>query len=354
MNEEYNNWQWQIKNAIKTPEQLSKYINLTKKELLDIEKVIKTYKMSITPYYAALMDKDNHSCPIRKMVLPTATELQNTPQIPSSEKEESFEKATGLRQEFKEKCTILLTLMCPNYCRYCFRKYWVGRVNNVLTYKQIDEVINTINRNKNIEEVCVSGGDPLILSDEYIDYVLTKLKTIKHLGAVRLYTRTLAFLPQRITDNLISIIKKYPTLYVCTHFNHPKELTDEAMLSCRKIINNGIPIFNQSVLLKGINDNSEVMRELLWGLVKNKVKPLYLQHCIKTMGNDHLVTKIDVGQNIIKELYCHMSALGIPLYDVILYSGKVLMMPDYVEKDEKGKKYFRNLHGEKFYLENLE
>ena len=155
-------------------------------------------------------------------------------------------------------------------------------------------------------------------------------------------------------ERIVKVLKKHPTLYVCTHFNHPKELTKEAMLACRKIVDNGIPIFNQSVLLKGVNDDSKIMKELLWGLVKNKVKPLYLQHCIKTMGNDHLVTKIDVGQKIIKDLYCHMSVLGIPLYDVILYSGKVLMMPDYVEKDEQGKKYFKNLHGEKFYLDNLE
>ncbi|MFW5803857.1 MAG: KamA family radical SAM protein [bacterium] len=354
MEQDKNNWQWQLQNSIKTPEQLSKYINLTEQEYKDIEKITETYKMSITPYYASLMDKDDPDCPIRKMVIPVMAELENTPQIPSSEKEESFEKVTGLRQEFKEKCTILLTLMCPNYCRYCFRKYWVGRMNNVLTYEQIDDVVKAIENNKNIEEVCISGGDPLMLSDEYIDYVLTKLKTVKHLGAVRLYTRTLAFLPQRITDNLVKVLKKHPTLYVCTHFNHPKELTDEAMAACRKIVNNGMSIYNQSVLLKGVNDNSKVMKELFWGLVKNKVKPLYLQHCIKTMGNDHLVTKIDVGQKIIKDLYCHMSVLGIPLYDVILYSGKVLMMPDYVEKDEQGKKYFKNLHGEKFYLDNLE
>jgi lysine 2,3-aminomutase len=354
MKKDNNNWQWQLQNAIKTPEQLSKYINLTKKEFQDIKKVTETYKMSITPYYASLMDKDDPDCPIRKMVLPVITELENIPQIPSPEREESFEKVTGLRQEFKEKCTILLTLMCPNYCRYCFRKYWVGKMNNVLTYEQIDKVIKTINDNKDIEEVCVSGGDPLMLSDEYIDYVLTKLKTVKHLGAVRLYTRTLAFLPQRITDNLVKVLKKHPTLYVCTQFNHSKELTKEAMTACRKIVDNGVPIYNQSVLLKGVNDNSKIMRELLWGLVKNKVKPLYLQHCIKTMGNDHLVTKIDVGQKIIKDLYCRMSALGIPLYDVILYSGKVLMMPDYVEKDKQGKKYFKNLQGEKFYLDNLE
>ncbi|MFH1773058.1 MAG: radical SAM protein [Patescibacteria group bacterium] len=175
MEKDKNTWQWQIQNAVKTPEQLSEYINLTKQEYKDIEKITETYKMSITPYYASLMDKDNPDCPIRKMVIPVMAELENTPQIPSSEKEESFEKVTGLRQEFKEKCTILLTLMCPNYCRYCFRKYWVGRMSNVLTYEQIDEVIKAIDDNKDIEEVCVSGGDPLMLSDEYIDYILTKL-----------------------------------------------------------------------------------------------------------------------------------------------------------------------------------
>jgi lysine 2,3-aminomutase len=347
-------WQWQLANSVKTPGQLKKYINLPKKKLQSISKVIELYKMSITPYYASLMDKNDPNCPIRKMVLPDSAELKNIPIIPDSEKEKSYEKTVGLRQEFKEKCTILLTLMCPNYCRYCFRKYWVGRTNTFLSFKQIDDVIKEIRKNKKIEEVCISGGDPLILPDRYIDYVLTKLKSIKHVGAVRLYTRTLAFLPQRITDNLIKILKKHPTLYVCTHFNHPKELTTEAMKACRKIVDSGIPIFNQSVLLKGVNDDSKVMKDLFWGLVKNKVKPLYLQHCIKTMGNDHLVTKVNKGKEIIEDLYCHMSVLGIPLYDVILYSGKVLVMPDYLKEDENKKQYFTNMFGEKFYLDDLQ
>src|SRR4030042_261001 len=199
---ENKKWHWQLKNSIKTGEQLAKYINLTDKEKRDIKKVTETYKMSITPYYASLMDKNDSNCPLRRMVIPNIAELDSPPAIPDPNKEKSFEKATGLRQEFKEKCTILLTLMCPNYCRHCFRKYWVGRVNSVLTNRQIDEVVKKINSNKNIEEVCISGGDPLILSNDRIDYVLTKLKKIKHVDVVRLYTRTLVFLPQIITDNL--------------------------------------------------------------------------------------------------------------------------------------------------------
>jgi lysine 2,3-aminomutase len=354
INSEDSIWQEQLRNTIKNVEGLAPYIHLTEQEIQDMGKVSETYKMSITPYYASLMDKDNPNCPIRKMVLPDIREIENPLSIPDMDKEASFEETQGLRQEFKEKCTILLTFMCPNYCRYCFRKYWVGRDNRILTYSQIDKIIESIQSNKNIEEVCLSGGDPLTLSNEYLDYVLTKIKSVEHIKVVRIFTRVPVFLPQRITSGLIKVLKKYPSLYLCTHFNHPKEITPESIKACRELVDNGIPVLNQTVLLKGVNDNSEVMRDLLWRLVSNKIKPFYLYHCIKTMGNDHLVTKVDVGQKILKDLYCHMSALAIPLYIVPLYEGKALVMPEYLEKDENGKMYFTNLRGERFYIDKLE
>lgn len=347
-------WKKQLNNSIRDVEELKKYITLTKKEANNISKVINTYKMSITPYYASLMNKKSSKCPIRRMVLPNIKEICSIPRLPDMEQETSFEKARGLRQEFKKKCTILLTLSCPNYCRYCFRKYWVGRTSQVLTYKEIDNIVEILKNKSEIEEICLSGGDPLILSDEYISYVIKKIKEIKHVEVVRLYTRTLAFLPHRITDNLVNILKKHKGLYVCTHFNHPKEITPLTSKAIRKLVDNGIPVLNQSVLLKGVNDKTSVMRELLWKLVKNKVKPFYLQHCIRTMGNDYLVTKVDVGQKIIKDLYCDISTLAIPLYDVILYGGKALMMPNYLKTNKKGEKYFTNKKGEKFYLKDME
>ncbi len=354
-------WKEQLKGIIRTASELSKYINLTNEEMDDISKTIEVYPMAITPYYASLMDKNDRNCPIRRMVIPNKLENIVSLKLPDFEKEKEFvkgkqpeESLVGLREEYDGKATILTTMNCQSYCRHCFRKYWIGKSNETLNLDQTRKVIDTISKKEEIKEVCISGGDPLILPDKYIAETINGLKDIKHVEVVRLYSRTPVTMPQRITPELIGILKQHPTLYFCTHFNHPKELTKEATNACRSLVDNGIPVLNQAVLLKGVNDDSKTMKELLWGLVKNKVKPFYLQHCIKQTGNDHLVTEVKVGTEIIRDLYCHMSAIAIPLYDVILYGGKALMMPDYVKEDETGEKYVENLKSEKSYLSDLE
>ena len=355
------NWKEQLRRTIRTSEDLAKYIDLTNEEKDEITETIKVYPMAITPYYASLMDKKDRNCPIRRMAVPSKLELIGTSNLPNLEKEKEFvsknnleESLTGLRQEFSGKATILATMKCQSYCRHCFRKYWIGRSNETLTIDQIKKVIKVIDGNKQIKEVCISGGDPLVLPDHYIGKVIGELKGLSHVEVVRLYSRSPVTMPQRITPKLIEELKQHPTIYFCTHFNHPKELTSEATSACRALVDNGIPVLNQAVLLKGVNDDSEVMRELLLGLVKNKVKPFYLQHCIKQTGNNHLVTRIDVGTKIIRDLYCHMSAIAIPLYDVILYGGKALMMPDYIKRDRDGREFIENLKGERSYLKDLE
>ncbi len=353
------NWKEQLRRTIRTPRELTDYIELTEEEILNIERIIKKYPMAITPYYASLMDKKNRNCPIRKMAIPVESEIDLS-NLPDFEKEKEFigkekkpeESMVGLRREYNGKATILTTMRCQSYCRHCFRKYWLGS-NETLSMAQIGEVVREIKEDKEIKEICISGGDPLVLPDNHLREVIFGLRDIPHVEVVRLYSRAPVNLPQRITSELIDILQEHPTLYFCTHFNHPKELTSQAMGACRNLVNHGIPVLNQAVLLKGVNDDTETMKELLWGLVKNKVKPFYLQHCIKQTGNDHLVTKVDVGTNIIRDLYCHMSAIAIPLYDVILYGGKALMMPDYVKEDDRGR-YIQNLKGEKYYLKDLE
>lgn len=346
-------WQYQVSHTIRTVDELSQIINLSIEEKEAIDRVSPLFKMSITPYYASLMDKDDVNCPIRKMIIPNSLEL-DCDAGPNLEKERVFEELPGYRQEYSDKCTILLTYICPNYCRYCFRKYWVGRDNRTLSYEQIDAIIKKIGREKEIVEVCISGGEPLIVDDNKIGYLLEKIASITHVKVVRLFTRSLVFMPQRITQNLCDTLKKYPTLYVCTHFNHPKELTPLSKSACLMLVNNGIPVLNQSVLLKGVNDSVETMKELLWQLVQIKVKPLYLYHCINTMGNHHLITKVSVGTDIIKELYNNMSALAIPLYIASFYDGKVLLMPDYYSQDESGRKYFLSKKNERYYVDDME
>lgn len=353
-------WQEQLRRTIRTPQELAEFIDLTADEMADIVETTKSYPMAITPYYASLMDKKDRACPIRIMAVPNKLEILAAQSLPDFEKEKEFVKGSnpeaslvGLRQEFDGKATILTTMMCQSFCRHCFRKYWLGRSNATLSLDHAQQAVEEIARTPSIKEICISGGDPLVLPDLYLDRIVTALGKIPHVEVVRLYSRTPVTMPQRITPQLIEILKKHPTLYFCTHFNHPKELTEESTRACRALVNNGIPMLNQAVLLKGVNDNSDTMKDLLWGLVKNKIKPFYLQHCIRQTGSDHLVTSVSAGTDIIRDLYCHVSAIAIPLYDVILYGGKALMMPDY-RKTDAGGVYVENLKGEKSYLADLE
>jgi len=322
-------WKKQLANLIRTPDELKKILDLSDNECNEIKKVVDVYRMSITPYYASLIDPKDNECPIRKMIIPNIHELDDTMSSPNLEKEKEYETILGLREEYNGKATVLLTYMCPNYCRHCFRKYWVGKSNRTLSKDQIDDILNAIRNKTAIKEVCISGGEPLMVDDATIEHILCGLTKINHVKIVRVFSRIPIILPQRITEKLVEVLKKYPILYFCTHFNHKKELTSIAIESCKKLINAGIPVLNQTVLLKGINDNTETMKELLWELILNKIKPFYLYHCVKTTGTAHLVTPVEIGTEIIKKLYGEMSALAIPLYTVPLYGSKVLAMPNY-------------------------
>jgi len=341
-------WKEELKNLIKTPEQLKKYMSLSSKEIKNINEVIKTFKMSITPYYASLMDRDDKNCPIRRIAMPNIKEINQFICTPKTEEENRIQPLVGIRRRYPDRCLLIPTLICPNYCRFCFRKYWVGRVQKTLSRSELSKAINFIKSDSNLREVIITGGEPFVLSDGYLDYILKELKKITHIKNIRIGTRAPVFLPSRFTDDLINILKNNAPIYIITHFNHPKEITEQSIKVCSKLSNNGILLFNQTVLLRGINDKSQILKELFLKLVEMRVKPYYLFHCINTMGNNHFVTKIDVGTDIIKQLYCNISGLAIPIYSKATYHGKLMLMPKYIKKRKNNDLIFENYEGYEF------
>lgn len=321
-------WKSELSNLITSVDELKKYVTISDDKLESIEIGNNIFPLMITPYYAQLLSTLPADHPLIKCILPDSIEKESVENLPNFKKEEEFSHGIkGLRVELSGRATIITTQFCPNHCRYCFRKYYVNIGRATLTMSDIDKIVDYIKNDETITECCLSGGEPLILSDEVLEYLITSLASIPHVKIMRVFTRLLGVLPCRFTDNLLRILKKFPTLYVIAHLDHADELTDDAIRACRLLADNGIPIFSSTVLLKNVNDNVEILGELFQKCLQNKIKPFYLYHCVPAMGVKHFMTEVDVGTKIIEELYSKLSALCIPLYTVPLIGEKALAMP---------------------------
>lgn len=347
------NWRQNLKRLIRTPENLEKYISVSEKRMEEIRKVCKVFRMSITPYYLSLADKENEKCPIRKMVIPSIKEIEGPIKLPDKKEENRIQPVKGIRRRYPDRCLLIPSYVCPNYCRFCFRKFWVGRAEEQLTEEELDTAIKWIRNEKKIREVIITGGEPLLFSDAFLRELLSRLREINHIEVIRLGTRMPVFLPQRITNKLAKLLSNFLPIYVVTHFNHPKEITKESKKVCERLNKRGIILLNQTVLLKGINDDAKTLGKLFLKLLSIRVKPYYLFHCIDTMGSHHFVTRIQKGTEIIKELYCHISGMAIPIYAVPTYHGKVMCMPNYIKRRKRNKIIFESWLGEEFEMEDI-
>lgn len=307
------NWIEELKNAVKTLEELEKYIPLNDSEREDVKSALKVHKMKITPYYLSLIDKNDPNCPIRKIAIPSSQELivrEDDVEDPIGEK--NFNPLKGFTHRYADRALIYPTFDCATYCRHCFRKRMVGITEHVLSTEDIKSIINYIKNHRTIRDVIFSGGDPLILSDERIDFLLSMVREIEHVQIIRFHTRVPVTLPFRITLDLLNIFRKYKPIYVITQFNHPKEITKEAIEACSLLVDNGIPVLNQNPLLKGINDKYETLKELYEKLVYIRVKPYYLIQTILVQGKRHFWTELPAGLKLIEKLRAGTSGLCVP------------------------------------------
>ena len=346
--EQWNDWKWQVKNRIETLEDLKKYVTLTPEEEEGVKKTLQTLRMAITPYYISLIDPNNPDCPVRKQAVPTGKETYQSPADlldPLHEDEDS--PVPGLTHRYPDRVLLLITDMCSMYCRHCTRRRFAGQKDGESAIDRIDRAIEYIAKTPQVRDVLLSGGDSLMVSDERLEYIISRLRQIPHVEIVRLGSRTPVVCPQRITDDLVNMLKKYHPVWLNTHFNHPQEVTKEAAEACAKLANAGIPLGNQTVLLRGVNDCVNTMKKLMHELVKMRVRPYYIYQCDLSMGIEHFRTPVSKGIEIIEGLRGHTSGYAVPTFvvDAPGGGGKTPVMPQYVISQAPGKVVLRNFEG---------
>ncbi len=346
--EQWNDWKWQVKNRIETLDQLKKYMPLKPDEEEGVKTSLSTLRMAITPYYLSLIDPDDPNCPIRKQAIPTGLETHKSVADlldPLHEDEDS--PVPGLTHRYPDRVLFLITDMCSMYCRHCTRRRFAGQTDNESPSERIQKGIDYIARTPQVRDVLLSGGDALMVSDKMLESIIIRLRAIPHVEIIRIGTRTPVVCPQRITDDLVNMLKKYHPIWLNTHFNHPKEITPESTAACERMANAGIPLGNQSVLLRGVNDCVHVMKKLVQGLVKIRVRPYYIYQCDLSMGLEHFRTPVSKGIEIIENLRGHTSGYAVPTFvvDAPGGGGKTPVMPTYIISQAPGKVVLRNFEG---------
>ena len=345
---DWNDWHWQVRNRIETLDELKKYIDLTQEEEDGIRESLKTLRMAITPYYLSLIDPDNPNDPIRKQSVPSALELQrSTADLEDPLHEDSDSPVPGLTHRYPDRVLMLITDQCSMYCRHCTRRRFAGQKDASSPLNNIDAAIDYIARTPQVRDVLLSGGDALLVSDDRLEYIISKLRAIPHVEVIRIGSRVPVVLPQRITPELVEMLKKYHPIWLNTHFNHPDEITEESRAAVTRLADAGIPLGNQSVLLAGINDCTHVMKRLVHELVKMRVRPYYIYQCDLSLGIEHFRTPVSKGIEIIENLRGHTSGYAVPTFvvDAPGGGGKTPVMPNYVISQSPGKVVLRNYEG---------
>ncbi len=348
--QQWLDYNWQIKNRLREAEELEKFISLTPSEKKALKSVKKIYPVAVTPYYLSLADPKDPDDPIRKQVVPVPAELDEKIQLRGEEdpfKEEGEIK--GLTHRYPDRVLMVVTTFCAVYCRHCMRKRIFSQGEKVWNFEELKAMIDYIKSREEIKEVIISGGDPLTLNNEKLEFILKELRRIKHVEIIRLGTRLLVTAPQRFFDDkLLDILEKYSPIWINTHFNHSKEITELSQKAVERLLRRGIPVNNQAVLLKGINDDPETILKLMRNLLRIKVKPLYLFHCDPVKGVMHFRTTIEKGLEIMDYLRGRISGMGIPTYALDLPGGKgkVPLLPNYCVKNNKSEYVFKSIKGE--------
>ncbi len=345
---EWNDWKWQVRNRIETYEQLSKYFTFDPEEAEGIKKALAKFRMAITPYYLSLIDPNDPFDPIRRQAIPQGAECNIAPadlNDPLHEDEDS--PAPGLTHRYPDRVLFLITDMCSMYCRHCTRRRFAGQKDDESPSERIEKCLAYIEKTPQVRDVLLSGGDALMVSDKKLEYIIQRLRAIPHVEIVRIGSRTPVVCPQRITPELCEMLKKYHPIWLNTHFNHPNEFTPEAEQALARLANAGIPLGNQTVLLRGVNDCVHVMKKLMHELVRNRVRPYYIYQCDLSMGLEHFRTPVSKGIEIIENLRGHTSGYAVPTFvvDAPGGGGKTPVMPQYVISQSPDKVILRNFEG---------
>lgn len=347
----WNDWKWQFRHRITSTDQLKKILPLTRQEEDEINTCLGAFRMAITPYYASLINPRDPNDPIRKQAVPSILETradENDLSDPLGEMADS--PVPHVVHRYPDRVLLLVTLQCAMYCRHCTRRRAVGEEDKPITESQLQKAIAYIRAHKEIRDVLISGGDPLTMSTEKLEHIISSLRAIDHVEIIRIGTRVPVVLPMRITQELTDMLRKYHPIWINTHFNHPNELTPEAARACAAIVDAGIPLGNQTVLLRGVNDNAETMKRLLLGLVKMRVRPYYLYQCDLSCGIGHFRTRVEVGIDIMHQLTGNISGYALPKYviDAPGGGGKIPLGYEYVLRKDDQEVVLENYRGQRY------
>jgi lysine 2,3-aminomutase len=345
--EKWNDWHWQLSHRLNTLDELRQIIRLTPEEEEGVGAQHRL-RLDITPYFASLIDPDDPSCPIRRQVIPTGRELRASEgAMVDSLSEEAHSPVPGLVHRYPDRVLMLVTTQCASYCRYCTRSRIVGDPAAQFSRADYDAQIDYIANTPQVRDVLISGGDPLILAPRVLEDLLRRLRAIPHVEVLRIGTRVPVFLPQRIDEDLVRMLGRYHPLWMNIHFNHAREITPEVRRACGLLADAGIPLGCQSVLLAGVNDCPNVMRQLVHELVKVRVRPYYLYQCDLVPGAGHFRTSVSKGIQIIEALRGHTSGFAVPTYviDAPGGGGKVPVMPQYLISQSDERVVLRNFEG---------
>ena len=346
---EWSNWQWQIRNRFRGMEDLSRVLTLSVDEAAAVSGRDGGLPLGITPYYASLLDREDAQSPLRRTVVPSLSELvesEGEARDPLGEDHQS--PVPGIVHRYPDRVLLLVSAHCSTYCRYCTRSRMVGNFSDYHFNKsQWEAGLQYIESHTEIRDVLLTGGDPLTQQDERLEWLLTRLRAIKHVEFIRIGTKVPAVLPQRITVALVKMLKKFHPLWMSIHFTHPDELTPEVQQACERLADAGIPLGSQTVLLKGVNDDVALMKRLMHGLLMNRVKPYYLYQCDPIPGSAHFRTPVSKGLEIIEGLRGHTTGYAVPQYviDAPGGGGKIPLLPEYFQGREGEYLLLRNYEG---------
>lgn len=352
LEKDWNSWQWQLKNRITSLAQLQRLMpTLTPEEYAGTQLANTKLALGITPYFFNLIDPADENCPIRRQVIPRIEETQTASwEMSDPCGEDGHSPVPGLVHRYPDRVLFLVTDRCASYCRYCTRSRLVSNASGYDFHPEFDRQIAYIRQHPEVRDVLLSGGDPLLLSDDKLEFLLRELRAIPHVEFLRIGSRIPIFLPQRITPELCAMLKKYHPLFISVHANHPRELTTEVRTALARLADAGIPLGNQSVLLRHVNDDVTVMRALLHKLLMCRVKPYYLYQCDLITGSAHLRTSVRKGLEIMKALRGHTTGYALPQYviDAPGGGGKVPINPDYILQRNASRLVIRNFEGKVF------
>ncbi|MDD5293759.1 MAG: glutamate 2,3-aminomutase [Candidatus Izemoplasmatales bacterium] len=353
---DWNDWHWQLKNRVRDVQNLKRFLPLSEKEIQAIDQVSKTFRWAISPYYLSLINPEDPFDPIKLMAVPSALELMDAVHDLDPMSEEYTNPAGCITRRYPDRLIMNVTNECAMYCRHCQRRRNIGENDAATPRPIIQESIDYIRNNPEIRDVLITGGDPFTMANQNLEWMIKELRKIPHVEIIRLGSRTLVTMPQRITDKLCAMLKKYHPIYVNTHFNHPMEVTKEALEACDRLNAAGIPLGNQAVLLNGINNDKFVMRALNHALLKIRVRPYYLFHAKTVRGTTHFNTSIDDGIEIMEYLRGYTSGMAIPAYIVNAPGGKgkTPILPQYIISRGKDSFMLRTWEGTIIRYENHE